>query len=152
MEKSIAKFRSSTSRWLVGSFAGLGTLVLCVVLVGLVIIAARWLRNVATSYELTDQRLIIHSGIFNKRTDEIELFRIKDVAISYSLINQWVDIGAISIRSSDPTTANGPLVLRDIPEARALREQMRMLVNAARQARGVREIDVDAEAGLIAGH
>jgi uncharacterized membrane protein YdbT with pleckstrin-like domain len=150
MEKSIATFRSSTSRWLVGSLAGLGTLVLCVVLVGLVIIVMRWLKNIATAYELTDQRLIIRSGIFNKKTDEIELFRVKDVAVDYSLINQWVDIGAITIQSSDPTTANGPLVIRDVPRARALREQMRTLVNAARAARGVREIDLDAE-GALAG-
>lgn len=145
MEKTIAKFRSSTSRWLVGSLAGLGTLLLCLVVVGLVIVVLRWLRYVATNYELTDQRLIIRSGIFNKRVDEIELFRVKDVAIDYSLINQWVDIGQLSIMSSDPTTATGPLVIPDVPGARAIREQMRTLVNAARQARGVRELDVDYE-------
>jgi uncharacterized membrane protein YdbT with pleckstrin-like domain len=145
MEKSIAKFRSSTSRWLVGSLAGLGTLVLCAVGVGLVIILLRWLRNVSVGYELTDQRLIIRSGIFMKRTDEVELYRVKDVAVQYSLINQWVDIGTITIRSSDPTSAGGVLVLTDIPQARALREEMRRLVNAARQQRGVRELDVDYE-------
>ncbi len=149
MEKSIATFRSSTSRWLVGSLAGIGTLILCAVGVGLVIIAWRWLRNVSESYELTDQRLIINSGIFNKRTDEIELFRVKNVAVDYTLINQWVDIGRITIQSSDATTGSQPLVLVDIPQARALREKMRTLVNAARQARGVREIDVDPEARLV---
>lgn len=148
MEKSIATFRSSTSRWLVGSLAGIGTLILCAVGVGLVIIAWRWLRNVSESYELTDQRLIINSGIFNKRTDEIELFRVKNVAVDYTLINQWVDIGRITIQSSDATTGSEPLVLVDIPQARALREKMRTLVNAARQARGVREIDIDPEARL----
>lgn len=147
MEKSIVKFRSSTSRWLVGSMAGIGTLILCAIGVGLVIIVWRWLRNISESYELTDQRLIINTGIFNKRTDEIELFRVKNVAVDYSLINQWVDIGRITILSTDATTAGVPLVLVDIPGARGLREQMRSLVIEARQARGVREIDVDREVG-----
>ncbi len=143
MEKPIETFRASTGRWLIGSLAGLGTLLLCLVGVGLVIIALRWLQNIATSYELTDQRLIIRTGIFNKKTDEIELYRVKDVTVSYSLINQWADIGAISITSSDPTTQGGTLVLRDIPRARAIREELRTLVDNARQARRVREMDVD---------
>lgn len=143
MEKPIETFRASTGRWLIGSLAGLGTLILCLVGVGLVIIALRWLQNIATSYELTDQRLIIRTGIFNKKTDEIELYRVKDVTVSYSLINQWADIGAISITSSDPTTQGGTLVLRDIPRARAIREELRTLVDHARQARRVREMDVD---------
>ncbi len=82
MEKPIETFRASTGRWLIGSLAGLGTLVLCLVGVGLVIIALRWLQNIATSYELTDQRLIIRTGIFNKKTDEIELYRVKDVTVA----------------------------------------------------------------------
>lgn len=143
MEKPIATFRASTGRWLIGSLAGLGTLLLCLIGVGLVIIALRWLQNIATSYELTDQRLIIRTGIFNKKTDEIELYRVKDVTVTYSLINQWADIGAISITSSDPTTQGGTLVLRDIPRARAIREELRTLVDQARQARRVREMDVD---------
>lgn len=143
MEKPIETFRASTGRWLIGSLAGLGKLVLCLVGVGLVIIALRWLQNIATTYELTDQRLIIRTGIFNKKTDEIELYRVKDVTVTYSLINQWADIGAISITSSDPTTQGGTLVLRDIPRARAIREELRTLVDNARQARRVREMDVD---------
>lgn len=145
MEKSVETFRSSTTRWLVGSLSGWGTLLLSLVGVGLILIAMRWLRNIATSYELSDQRLIIRSGIFNKRTDEIELYRIKDVTVDYSLINQWADIGTITIRSSDPTSAGGALVLKDIPRARAIRETLRSLVNEARQQRQVREFDIDRE-------
>lgn len=143
MEKSIESFRASTGRWVIGSMAGLGTLLLCLVGVGLVIIALRWFQNIATQYELTDQRLIIRTGILNKKIDEIELYRVKDVTVAYSLINQWADIGAISISSSDPTTQGGSIVLRDIPRARAIREELRTLVDAARQARRVRELDVD---------
>ena len=145
MEKSVASFRSSTWRWLLGSLAGWGTLLLCLVGVGLVIVVWRWLSNIAVSYELTDQRLIIRRGIINKTTDEIELYRIKDTTIAYSIVNQLTDIGNITIRSSDATTSGGELVLRDIPHGRGIREEIRRLTDVARQLRRVREVDLDVE-------
>lgn len=143
MEKSITHFRSSTWRWLLGSLAGWGTLLLCLVGIGLLIVAWRWLSNIAVSYELTDQRLIIRRGIINKTTDEIELYRVKDTTIAYSIINQLTDIGTITIRSSDTTTSSGDLVLADVPQGRALREEIRRLTDAARQLRRVREVDIE---------
>jgi hypothetical protein len=103
----------------------------------------RWLKNRSTSYEITDQRLIIKRGILFKTIDEIELYRIKDVRLGYSLLNQMTDIGTIILTSSDRTTAGGEFTLRDIPMARDRREGLRKLVDRARQRRGVRELDVE---------
>jgi len=139
---TIDRFRSSTWGWLRGTLAGWGTLLLCLVGVGLVIILIKWITNLATTYEVTGDRLILHKGILVKSIDEIELYRIKDVRIDFSLINQWADIGTITITSSDETTKAGPLVIRDVDQARARREKLRELVNAARRERGVREIDM----------
>jgi uncharacterized membrane protein YdbT with pleckstrin-like domain len=86
---------------------------------------------------------MIRSGIVFKRVDEIELFRIKDVRVDYSLINQITGIGAITVRSSDVTSGGRDFVMRDIPDAREIRETMRNLVDEARQRRGVREFDFD---------
>ena len=145
MERPVDQFRSSTARWLIGSFAGIGTLLLCAVGIGLVLVAIRWLRNAATSYEVTDQRLILRRGILLKTIDEVELYRIKDVRLDYSLLNQMADIGTITLTTSDRTTAVAPLVLRDVPMARDRREGLRGLVERARVRRGVRELDVDRE-------
>lgn len=148
MERGIDSFKSSTGRWLFGTLAGWGTLLLCAVGVGLVILGYRWLANMASLYEVTDQRLIIKRGLFIKSIDEIELYRIKDVRLDYSLLNQMVDIGTITLTSTDPTTVNTRFVLRDVPMARDRREGLRGLVERARQKRGVREIDVDDERGV----
>lgn len=145
MERPVDRFRSSTLRWLFGSFAGWATLLLCAIGVGLVLIGLRWLRNAATSYEVTDQRLILKRGIFLKTIDEVELYRVKDVRLDYSLLNQIADIGTITLSTSDRTTATAPLVLRDVPMARDRREGLRGLVERARGRRGVREVDVDRE-------
>ena len=143
MERPVDDFRSSTRRWLLGSFAGWGTLLICLVGIGFVLIGVRWLRNRSATYEITDQRLIIKRGILFKTIDEVELYRIKDVRLGYSLLNQMTDIGTITLTSSDRTTAGGEFSLRDIPMARERREGLRKLVDRARQRRGVRELDVD---------
>lgn len=142
MAQTIDRFRSSTWGWLRGTLAGWGTLLLCLIGIGLIIVLIKWIANLATTYEVTEDRLILHKGIFVKSIDEIELYRVKDVRIDFSLINQWADIGTIAIASSDETTKNAPLVIRDVDHARARRETLRELVNAARRLRGVREIDM----------
>nr|WP_274705361.1 PH domain-containing protein [Sphingomonas sp. H160509] len=128
---------------MLGSFAGWGTLLTCLIGVGFILIGVRWLKNRSASYEITDQRLIIKRGILFKTIDEIELYRIKDVRLGYSLLNQMTDIGTIILTSSDRTTSGGEFTLRDIPMARDRREGLRKLVDRARQRRGVRELDVE---------
>jgi len=167
MPQTIDRFRSSTIGWLRGTLAGWGTILLLLAsfiasfyflaqgtlhgtallapglfVVALGIVAAKCFANLAVAYELTDDRLILHRGIVMKSIDEVELYRIKDVRIDFSLINQTADLGTITLCSSDETTRDQPLVMRDIHRARARRETMRTLVNAARQNRGVREIDL----------
>ena len=145
IEQDLETFRAATRRWLFGSFAGWLTLLLMPVGIGIVVFLARWLRNLGTRYRLTDQRLIINTGILIKRTDEIELYRVKDVVVEYSLLNQMVDIGTISLRTSDATTRSGTYVLPFVPHARELRETLRTLVDQARRRRRVREIDVERD-------
>ena len=142
-ERPVDSFRSSTNRWLFGSFTGWLTILACAIGVGLVVIAVRWLQNLSAAYEITDQRLIVKRGLVMKSIDEIELYRIKDVRVDYSLVNQITDIGTITITSTDRTTGNTQFILRDIPAARERREGIRKLVDRARRLRGVREMDID---------
>lgn len=170
MPQIIDRFRSSTAGWLRGSLAGWGTVLLLVIgllgtfwalaqrpvaawawlfpiafVAGAAILIARWIGNLATTYELTNDRLILHRGVVMKSIDEIELYRIKDIRLDFSIINQLADLGTISMTSSDETTRLAPLVLRDITGARARREKLRELIEAARRQRGVREVDMVRE-------
>jgi len=155
-------FRSSTKGWLVGTLAGwltimliIGGFALMVAMagdwgawplalsgLGLLVILLKWVQNMGAKYEVTPERLIIRRGIVFKSIDEIELYRIKDVRMDFSLLNQLVGIGRICLTSSDETTRAGDLVMRDVPRAHARREEFRRLVDAARRQRGVREIDM----------
>ena len=155
-------FRSSLGGWLRGTAAGLGTLllgllgiVLTVAAAGdrgawpllltalaLVIVIYKWLDVMGSLYEITPERLIVKRGIVMKSIDEVELYRIKDIRMDFSLLNQWAGIGNICVTSSDETTRVGDLVMRHIAKAQPRREELRRLVDAARQKRGVREIDM----------
>ncbi|HMO73949.1 MAG TPA: PH domain-containing protein [Sphingopyxis sp.] len=145
MPEIIDRFRSSTWGWLRGTLLGWLTLALCLIGVGLAIVLVQWVRNLSVTYELTEDRLILRQGIFIKSIDEIELYRVKNVRLDFSLINQIAGIGTISIDSSDETTRGGPLVMPCIEQAAERRERLRGLVDAARQKRRVRELDVSSD-------
>ncbi|MFN7029528.1 MAG: PH domain-containing protein [Sphingopyxis sp.] len=145
MPEVLDRFRSSTWGWLRGTLLGWLTLLLCLVGIGFLIILVQWIRFLHVTYELTEDRLILRKGIFVKSIDEIELYRVKDVRMDFTLINQWAGIGTIGIDSSDETTRDGALVIPHIERAAERREEMRRLVDAARQKRRVREFDVSSD-------
>ena len=160
MEEPLDRFRSSTSGWLRGTLAGWGTILIGLVGIGAAalgdwgpwplaltaaaaaIVLVVWFRNLAATYEICRERLLIRRGIFIKSIDEIELYRVKDVRLDFSLINQLAGIGTIGISSSDETTRGAALRLEHVERAEARREQLRRLVEEARQRRRVREIDM----------
>lgn len=144
-EKTVIEFRPATKRWLFGTFAGWITLMLCFVGVGFVILFVTWLNNYFTRFVVTDQRIIIHEGIIFKKIDEVELYRVKDVRVDFSLLNQIVNIGTITVRASDGSTARAPLAMVHVFDARQHRETMRRLVEAMRLKRGVRELDMGVQ-------
>lgn len=155
-------FRPSTAGWLRGTAAGIGTVILGIAGLAMLIAAAgdwgawplaltglavlivlwKWFENMAAKYEVTTERLIVRRGLIFKTIDEIELYRVKDVRMNFSLLNQWAGIGNICVSSSDETTRVSDLVMRHIEKAQSRREELRRLVDAARQRRGVREIDM----------
>lgn len=166
MPETVDRFRSSTWGWLRGTAAGIGTIllglagVIGMVLAGgdviavppaapllLTVIAAGivlwvWIGFLGATYEVTPDRLIIHRGIFVKSIDEVELYRVKDVRLDFTLLSQWANIGTIGVTSSDETTRAGTLALPHIHNAKQRREELRLLVDAARQKRRVREVDM----------
>jgi|APCry1669192522_1035417.scaffolds.fasta_scaffold00372_8 uncharacterized membrane protein YdbT with pleckstrin-like domain len=143
-EQTLITIKPSTWRWLIGSFVGLTDILLCLFYgVGLLLIFLQWLRNVTTRYTVTDQRIKLETGIIFRRVDEIELYRVKDVRVDYSLLNRIVNIGTIRIVSSDPTTNPEPLLMRSIANARGVRELLRNNAERIRRQRGVREVDFD---------
>lgn len=160
MEQPHDRFRSSTWGWLRGTIAGWATIALFIggfVLTAIgqwerwplllsalavIILAWKWVENMASQFDVSEDRLIVRRGIFMKSLDEIELYRVKDIRLDFSLINQMAGIGTITVTSSDETTRGGPLRLSHVERAQQRREEIRRLVESARQKRRVREVDM----------
>lgn len=128
-----------------GTFAGWVLAIATPFMMGfpLIVIGIVWIANRCTEYTVTNQRIKLQKGIIFRRADEIELYRIKDVKVDYSLLNQMFDIGIITLVSSDPTTKGGQLQMRYVVKAREIREMLRNVVEQSRRRRGVREVDID---------
>lgn len=102
---------------------------------------ARWWITKSTTYELTSQRLRIRSGILNRRVDELELYRVKDYAMEQPLLLRLVGLGNLTMITSDAT--NPHVWMKAIPEVETVREKLRTAVQAERDRKRVRELDVD---------
>lgn len=120
-------------------------------LIGLIIPLAmwafRWWMTRTTKYELTSQRLRRTSGILNRTLDELELYRVKDYSVEMPLMMRIFGLGNLRLVTSDATT---PVV--DIPAiqgAMDVRELLRTAVQAERDRKRVRELDVDGPGGSI---
>ena len=98
-----------------------------------IFLIALYFRRVFRSYILTNQRLIIITGIFSKSVDEIELFRVVNSSTTQTLIDRWADLGDIEIDSTDMT---GSITMRKIPNPHYVRDSLRKQYTVARQKKG----------------
>lgn len=122
-----------------------GYLVMALLLLPAGIALWRWLITSNTVYTLTDQRLKMRRGVFNRVTDDIELYRVKDSHFAQPFLQRILGIGTITLRTTDDSSPR--LVLDGMDDPEPLWERIRSLVEARRDAKGVREIDMNAEPG-----
>jgi uncharacterized membrane protein YdbT with pleckstrin-like domain len=121
--------------------AGVGALSYIALVIPFVMWIVRWWITKCTTYEITTQRLRMRTGILNKRVDELELYRVKDYAMEQPMLLRLVGLGNISMVTSDATTPT--VAMRAIPGVEEVREKLRNAVQAERDRKRVRELDVD---------
>lgn len=110
-------------------------------IVPLFIIVWKWLVTWSTRYDLTTERLKTRVGVINKKMDELELYRVRDYKLEQPLMLRLFSLGNIILQTSD--RSNPVVMLRAVPDAEQLREQIRALVETCRGQKGVREVDVE---------
>lgn len=98
-----------------------------------------WLDTRTTVYTLTDQRLKTSRGIFNKLTDDVELYRVRDSRFQQSFFERMFGAGEIVLLTTDESSPE--IRMAFIKNAEAVRERIRALVEARRDAKRVRTID-----------
>jgi len=113
----------------------------CWLVVPIFIAIWKWLEVRCFVYELTTERLKQTHGIFSKRVDELELYRVKDIALEQSFFLRLFSLANIILDTSDKTTPR--VVLKGISQAKDLSDLIRQQVEIQRQRKQVREIDMD---------
>lgn len=94
-----------------------------------------------TKIQLTSQRLIITSGVFNKEREEIELYRVKDWTFREPFLQRLLGYGQVAIVSTDRTAPE--VTYGWLKDAKGFAEKLRTAVEAARDRKRVRAFEVD---------
>lgn len=101
----------------------------------------KFLKVKCMKYELTNERLKIISGILNRTTEEIELYRIKDSTFEEPFVYRIFGLGNIKILTSDRSLPE--LSITALPKGKEFREKLRDLVEDIRAKKNVREVDFE---------
>lgn len=123
------------------AIGSLGALLVVILTVGLGWIYF-WLRSLGTRYRITSQRVIVETGVFGKRVDQLDLYRIVDFVVERSLGQRIMGTGTITIDAMDKTSP--------VTEIRGIRanvmglyERMRASAELEKQRHLVRPMDLE---------
>ena len=91
----------------------------------------KWLEVRSTRLRITDQRLIMKEGILSKRTNETELYRVRDSMIEEPFFYRLFGCGNINIYTTDEAEAT--LRLKAYKKPHWLKDQVRNYSEICRQ-------------------
>lgn len=98
-----------------------------------------------TKYMLTEKKLLIETGIFHRKEEEIRLYRIMDITLKRTLEERIFNLGTIHCCSADKSTPE--FDIKRIKNAVNVKNHLSDLIEKERTLRrvGMREIMMDGE-------
>ena len=84
-----------------------------------------------TKYAVTDEKLIIKSGFFSTKEEEVRLYRMMDVTLNRSLGQRLFKLGTIHVVSSDKSTPE--FDIKRIKNSHQVKELLSDLIEASRR-------------------
>ncbi len=116
-----------------------GIVSLCVFFLPIIYAYWHWQKVKHHTFRLTSERLIEQYGVFTRIRQNLELYRVKDLATSESFFEHLSGCGTIVIESSDRSTPI--LVVRAVKNPHQVKDIIRIAVEQQRILKGVRELD-----------
>jgi uncharacterized membrane protein YdbT with pleckstrin-like domain len=95
-----------------------------------------------TIYAITDRRLVLRSGVFNRSGHDMPLSRLNDVRFSHTVIERVLGCGTLVVESAGES---GQLVLDDVPRVEQVQRALYRLSDDVRDRSGRREPAVREE-------
>ena len=100
---------------------------------GFLLSPATWFTS---RYKLTNERLLVTTGVLSRSLEEVELIRVKDIRLETGCLQRIFSVGTIVVLSVDRTAPE--LQLINVPRANRVREAIRSALRDERQKQGVR--------------
>ncbi len=88
-----------------------------------------------TVYKLTEEKLLIETGLLNKNEEEIRLYRIMDVTLRRSLEERIFGLGTIHCCSADKSTPE--FDIKRVKNAAKVKEMLSDMVESQRELKRV---------------
>jgi membrane protein YdbS with pleckstrin-like domain len=125
-------------RWKDGTGAPVGTKMLDTVIplaALIVFIVGLTLWRSSIKFRVSNTVIEYERGLFSKRIDVMQLWRVKDVSYRQTIVDRILGIAHIQVIASDATTPQLEIV--GLPASRQLFEQLRDAIEIQRQAKNV---------------
>lgn len=91
----------------------------------------KWLEVQTMKLKITDQRIIVTQGILNKKTNETELYRVRDSTIEEPFFYRMCGLGNVVVYTTDD--ADGILKFKAYKKPHWLKDQVRNNAEICRQ-------------------
>lgn len=119
----------------------LATLLLAIVTVGIWLLPA-YIKSRGVSYRITSQRVVVETGLFGKRLEQIDLYRVNDFTVERPFLQRLMGTGNILLKTMDRTTPN--ITIANIKtDVVALYEELRRRTEQAKAQNSVRVVDYE---------
>ena len=99
--------------------------------------------------ELTTERIRLEKGIFNRKLDDVELYRVKDTSMERPFWYRFFGLSTLVIETSDRSQPR--IEIKAVRDGDNLRETLRKQVEFWRDKKRVREVDFDETAATEGG-
>ncbi len=93
-----------------------------------------------TRYRLSEDRLFCETGFLNIKSDEVLLYRVRDLQLTLRLTQRIFGVGTICIISSDKSIPH--LDLKNVKNPRMVKELIHKNVEAAKDKRRMRATEI----------
>jgi uncharacterized membrane protein YdbT with pleckstrin-like domain len=118
-----------------------GKLLLVIVTLGLWL-APLWWQSRGRHYRLTTRRVVVETGILNKRLEQVDLYRVSDYTVLRPVSQRIMGTGNLLLRTLDRTSPQ-VLIAGIKADVVTLYERIRAATEAEKQKHGVRVMDME---------
>lgn len=110
-----------------------------IVIIPLVYLFIQFLLIKSNRYKVTTERIFFTTGIFSKKTEALELYRVRDLDMYEPFWQRMFKLGNVKLTTSDKTTPE--FILKAVPNPAELLNNIRKAVENRRDVKRVRGVE-----------